>query len=227
MSGDAKQLPELSLWGWRGRPRGQSLLWPPPLSAVEAVRQQRDRRGLLAAPAHLHLHQRAGLRLPPPQPQKRLPEEALRRPEVRREEGGGGGLRPLHPGLQQGDGGGLRGEVAAGRALRPRPCPAPALVVRMSRRQTPRLLLLPVVVYRSWNTVGGVRIAFQTGFFLLFSVNLLCDSVYFSFVRKCTCWSLGKVFFLLTLMLSMCCLRTSLSCLWFSRSDPWCFLFPH
>ena len=35
---------------------------------------------------------RAGLRLLPPQPQKRFPEEVLRRPEVRCEENGGGGL---------------------------------------------------------------------------------------------------------------------------------------
>ncbi|XP_011995877.1 translin isoform X3 [Ovis aries] len=78
---------------------------------IEVVCQQRDRRRLLPAPAHLHLHQRAGFRLPPPQPQKRFPEEALRWPEVRREESGGGSLRPLHPGFQQGDGSSLRGEV--------------------------------------------------------------------------------------------------------------------
>ncbi|XP_029790592.1 translin isoform X2 [Suricata suricatta] len=37
---------------------------------ISPVRQQRDRRRLLPAPPHLHLHQRAGLRLPPSQPEK-------------------------------------------------------------------------------------------------------------------------------------------------------------
>lgn len=59
---------------------------------VEALCQQCDCWRLLPAPPHLHLHQRAGFRVPPPQPEKRLPEEALRRPEVRCEESGGGGL---------------------------------------------------------------------------------------------------------------------------------------
>ncbi|XP_046939785.1 translin isoform X2 [Lynx rufus] len=49
---------------------------------IEAVRQQRDRWRLLPAAPHLHLHQRAGFGLPPSQPEKRLPEEALRRLEV-------------------------------------------------------------------------------------------------------------------------------------------------
>ncbi|XP_070279261.1 translin isoform X2 [Myotis yumanensis] len=59
---------------------------------IEAVCQQCDCWRLLPAPSHLHLHQRAGFRVPPPQPEERLPEEALRWLEVRREESGGGGL---------------------------------------------------------------------------------------------------------------------------------------
>ncbi|KAM9249801.1 translin isoform 2-T2 [Dugong dugon] len=67
---------------------------------IKAVSQQCDCWRLLPAPSHLHLHQRAGFRFPPPQPEERLPAEALRRLEVRCEEGGRGGLRPLHPWFQ-------------------------------------------------------------------------------------------------------------------------------
>lgn len=67
---------------------------------VQAVCQQCDCGRLLPAPPHLHLHQWAGFWLPPSQPEKRLPEEALWRLEVRCEESRGGGLWSLHPGLQ-------------------------------------------------------------------------------------------------------------------------------
>lgn len=134
---------------WRKSPAVTFLFCP----TVEVVCQQCDCRRLLPAPAHLHLHQRAGLRLPPPQPQKRFPEEALRWPEVWREESGGGSLRPLHPGFQQGDGSSLRGEVGGSppALLTPvvptRPSPAPPMVVRI-----PRHFLTGCVVFQSWNT---------------------------------------------------------------------------
>ncbi|KAJ8388391.1 hypothetical protein AAFF_G00134170 [Aldrovandia affinis] len=61
-------------------------------------------RGLLPPPAHLHLHQRAGLGLPPAQPQERPAAQALRRTQVRRQEDRGGGLRPVDPRPGQGAG---------------------------------------------------------------------------------------------------------------------------
>lgn len=49
--------------------------------------------GDYSRPRHISTFiKRAGFRLLPPQPQKRFPEEVLRRPEVRCEENGGGGL---------------------------------------------------------------------------------------------------------------------------------------
>lgn len=36
-------------------------------------------------------------------------------------------------------------------------------------------------------------------FFFVISVNLLCNLLHFSSVKKCKCQSLGKVLFLLTL----------------------------
>ncbi|XP_012786165.1 translin isoform X2 [Ochotona princeps] len=44
---------------------------------IEAVGQQRDCWRLLQAASHLHLHERAGFRIPPSQPEERLSEEAL------------------------------------------------------------------------------------------------------------------------------------------------------
>lgn len=52
---------------------------------------------LQPATPHLQLHQRARLRLPPAQPEERPSAEALRWPQVRREEDRGGGVRPVHP----------------------------------------------------------------------------------------------------------------------------------
>lgn len=54
--------------------------------------QQRDSGGLQPADPHIELHQRAGLGIPPAQPEERPFAEALRRPQVRREEDRGGCL---------------------------------------------------------------------------------------------------------------------------------------
>lgn len=64
--------------------------------------EQRHSRGLQPTDPHLQLHQRAGLGLPPAQPEERPAAEALRRPQVRREENRGGGLRPVDPRAGQG-----------------------------------------------------------------------------------------------------------------------------
>lgn len=72
------------------------------LPPVTVGGKQRHSRRLHPTAAHLQLHQRAGLRLPPAQPEERPPEKALRRPQVRREEDRGGGLRPVHPRADQG-----------------------------------------------------------------------------------------------------------------------------
>ena len=59
--------------------------------------EQRDCRGLPEAVPCGPVPQRAQLRIPTAQPEERQPAEALRRPQVRSEEGGGGGVRPLDP----------------------------------------------------------------------------------------------------------------------------------
>lgn len=64
--------------------------------------KQRHSRRLQPAPAHLQLHQRAGLGLPPAQPEERPSEEALRRPQVRREENRRGSLWLVNPRSGQG-----------------------------------------------------------------------------------------------------------------------------
>lgn len=66
--------------------------------------QQRDGGRLQPSHPHLKLHQRAGLGIPPAQPEERPAAQALRRPQVRREEDRGGGLRPVHPRAGQGGG---------------------------------------------------------------------------------------------------------------------------
>ncbi|XP_042192241.1 translin isoform X2 [Callorhinchus milii] len=68
---------------------------------VETGAEQRDGWRLLPASSHLLLYQRARLRLSAAQPEERLAAQALRRPQVRREEDRGGGLRPVHPGARQ------------------------------------------------------------------------------------------------------------------------------
>ncbi len=75
------------------------LLFVPP---VTVGGKQRHSRRLQPTAPHLQLHQRAGLRLPPAQPEERPTAEALRRPQVRREEDRGGGLRPVNPRAGQG-----------------------------------------------------------------------------------------------------------------------------
>lgn len=86
------------------------LLFVPP---VAVGGKQRHSRRLHPAAPHLQLHQRAGLWLPPAQPEEWPAAEALRRPQVRREEDRGGGLRPLHPRAGQG-GRDCRGQVERG-----------------------------------------------------------------------------------------------------------------
>lgn len=83
------------------------------LSPVTVGSEQRDGRGLHPPAPNLQLHQRAGLRLPPAQPEERPLAEALRRPQVRREEDRGGGLRPLDPRAGQGARVVRRGQVEA------------------------------------------------------------------------------------------------------------------
>ena len=53
---------------------------------VAAGGEQRDGGRLQPAAPHLKLHQRAGLGLPPAEPEERPAAQALRRPQVRREE---------------------------------------------------------------------------------------------------------------------------------------------
>lgn len=93
-----------------------NLLWC--LSTVAASGEQRHGRGLHPPAADLQLHQRAGLGLPPAQPEERPPAEALRRPQVRRQEDRGGGLRPLHPRADQGARVDQFGQVEGGAADR-------------------------------------------------------------------------------------------------------------
>lgn len=46
----------------------------------------------------------------------------------------------------------------------------------------------------------GVKISLSMDrVFIVVLVNLLCNLLYFISVKKCKCWSLGKVLFLLTL----------------------------
>lgn len=78
--------------------------------------EQRDGGRLQPSHPHLKLHQRAGLGIPPAQPEERPPAQALRRPQVRREEDRGGGLRPVHPRAGQG-GGAWVGKVVPEAAL--------------------------------------------------------------------------------------------------------------
>ncbi|XP_067890932.1 translin isoform X2 [Heterodontus francisci] len=59
---------------------------------VEARSEQCHRWRLLPTPPNLLLYQRAGFRIPPAQPEERLPAEALRRPKVRREKDRGSGV---------------------------------------------------------------------------------------------------------------------------------------
>lgn len=98
------------------------------LSTVAVSGEQRHGGGLQSPAANLQLHQRTGLGLPPPQPEERPPAEALRRPQVRREEDWGGGLRPLHPRPGQGA---RVGQVGGSAADWPQPlrlhwiCPRP------------------------------------------------------------------------------------------------------
>lgn len=80
------------------------------LPPVTVGSKQRHSRRLHPAAAHLQLHQRAGLWLPPAQPEERPAAETLRRPQVRREEDRGGGVRPVHPRAHQG-GRDRRGQV--------------------------------------------------------------------------------------------------------------------
>lgn len=86
------------------------LLCPP---TVTAGGKQRDSGRLHPAAPHLQLHQRARLGFPTAQPEERPAAETLRRPQVRREEDRGGGVRPVHPRPGQGVGG-WRGQVELG-----------------------------------------------------------------------------------------------------------------
>lgn len=51
------------------------------------------------------------------------------------------------------------------------------------------------------NTFLGVRTIslYMDRVFIVVLVNLLCNLLYFSFVKKCKCQFLGKVLFLITL----------------------------
>ncbi|XP_044221537.1 translin isoform X2 [Thunnus albacares] len=80
---------------------------------ITAGGKQRDSRRLQPTAPHLQLHQRAGLGFPTAQPEERPAAEALRWPQVRREEDRGGGVRPVHPRLGQGYGD-RRGQVELG-----------------------------------------------------------------------------------------------------------------
>jgi len=70
------------------------------LGSVALHRELRHGWRLRPAAEDLALPERPGRRLPAAQPQERLAAQALRRAQVRREEGGGGGLRPDHPRLE-------------------------------------------------------------------------------------------------------------------------------